>query len=1100
MSYSKLILRDSAEIVWPLDDVTESSSISKSINFFTNNPASYSASININNTNLFYTPIIFGGGTLLSFTSSAIGLSIPAINRFSELYNNKSSVISFWFQTDILPTIESPVFKKRGSDNIGLFIKNNYLIFKCGTSASYNEISADIVDVKDPHHVILSRSKNGLTMILDGISYTTSNITTIELEKDNNHLSNDYLDFYGPIGGGSWNIDSIALYQNTIDPNIAKRHYVYGLGKNISDKFFYSRGGNLYNFSTIYTEKLYDINWDYPEEWKLNNLVDLNNDINGIGPLKFSEPTIYSYDNYLDTNNNKYKFSSSTNNTQASYIQIDSFVNKINELSHPFLVKFKLDGPLPSKYLSQRLISIGRLADEEIIKFDLYNDNDNYQIKISAINTSASISFNINNISSSPSFYIGMKFDEESVFIFSESGSAIQTKKFNYLSASGFGLDPLVGNIPFPSNTLIRLGSSLNYDETSYNSNVYGVNQFLGSFQRFLVTQPEFSTSANFSYIENYNKSKYEFSYKTDIKRFKIKTYGYGNFNIHSVQFSEFIDDNEQKIGSNQIQIGYPDIQSSSNVLFYVSLISYSGSVISGPTLLSQNNYLNYLNNINLLETYLKFDFEINSDDAFYYPPRIKYFKMQTFKSSNNKTILKDDAGPSVTLHPSSSSAIYLPEIKYTPTIFLTSNSGIKLYKNYIDFTENIIPKPLDPQTISGLILWLDSRFINGFNKTNPSDDSRVLFWKDLSENNNSAYQSISASAPVYRAQSLNLLRMNQLDGGELDQTEFINPINSSILTSIDGAVSGLRGIEITPNQTSIDSYIDVSFNTASITVFPNQSYSIVGSIKLLKPQTASALHSNARKIIVYTTDGITEILSASSVSASNTAGVYSLSAIFTTSSAITGARLRFYNGSYDNSDKIYWDNLGLYPISSGSALTSWVQPLTTFDRPTIKFDGIRTFLQSSASVSQPYSLYMVGRIFGDGTFINSTASSSFYNMSGSYYLNNGTAAQMLPSDNEFNVYSIIVDSGSARLYVNGEISSNKISVGSQSLSNLLIGSGNKMLAGDISSILLFSGKHNYITRTSIENWLDESFNLPEIIESIDAGQDNYLLEYTLEY
>ena len=128
MSYSKLILRDSAEIIWPLDDINESSSISKPINFFTDNPFSYSASINTSNTNLMKSPIVFGGGTLLSFTSSGVGLSIPALGRFSELYENKDSTISFWFQLNEINNEESPIFKKRGHENIGLFINLLYNI------------------------------------------------------------------------------------------------------------------------------------------------------------------------------------------------------------------------------------------------------------------------------------------------------------------------------------------------------------------------------------------------------------------------------------------------------------------------------------------------------------------------------------------------------------------------------------------------------------------------------------------------------------------------------------------------------------------------------------------------------------------------------------------------------------------------------------------------------------------------------------------------------------------------------------------------------------------------------------------------------------
>lgn len=1081
MSYSQLILRDSAEIVWPLDDITESSSISKPINFFTNDEYAYSASINTNTTNLMRNPIVFGGGTLLSFTSSAVGLSIPAMNRFSEYYDNKDSTLSFWFQTNYLPNEEYPIFKKRGEDNIGLFIKKNYLIFRCGSSASYNELRVDFINVEEPHHIVTSRNGSGLMMILDGISYMSKDGSVVKLELDPSHDDNNYIDFYGP-PQGSWNIDTPAFYPNTLNSNIAKRHYVYGLGRNVSDSIFYSRGGNLYNFTTIYTERLSDINWDYPDEWKFSELKDLNNNEFGLGPLNFTEPYTYSFDNNIDTSSDKYKFSSSVSNTKASYIETDKLISKLDYGQYPLLVKFTLDGELPAPYLSQRLISIGRIANEEIISFNLYNNNGQYQVRISAVEYPNPVSFNISNVNASPSFYVGMVFDSSTTLYFAEDGGSIQSASFSYATASSLGLDPLTGYIPFSYNSVLRIGSSLNYDETSFNSNVYGVDQYLGSFDRLLVAQTNFSASSDYSYIDNYDQSRYEFVYDSNLQRFRVKTYGKGSFNFHAINFSEYIDDDNQTVGANYIGIGYPETGTSDFVKFYATLLSYSGSVVHEQVRLEENNYLDFLNNVNLTDQYLKIDFEIFSDDSIYFPPLVKYFKMQTFKSTNNSAIMKDDAGPTYKLNPSASS-VYLPEIRYTPTIFMTENSGIKLYKTTAEFTENILPKPLNPLTIDGLKLWLDSRFINGLNKSNPPDDTRVTSWIDLSNNENNAIQTTASLAPVFRTQSLNIFRMNQLDGGENDDISFITPNDSTISSDIQGAISGTRGIQIIPSGSSLDSYIDMSFNTASITVFSSQQYNVVGTIKMFKPQTASSLSESARKIVIYTTDGVTESLSGSSIAATNSAGLYSLSATFTTTASTTGARILFYNGSNDFDDIVYWDNMGLYPVTASSTQYEWVQPLTLNDRPTIKFDGRQAFLQSSASVNQPYTLYLVGRGFNDSVFISYSSSASLYSKNGYYYFNSGSASQFNPSNKEFNIYSIVVDSGSANIYLNKD-NLGQIVVGNNDVSSIQIGRGSiegsaaTYLSGDVSAVLLYEGEQNYETRSMIENWLEESFNL----------------------
>ena len=93
MSYSQLILKDYADIVWPLDDISPSSSISAPINFFYPSQSSYTACVNLSSTQIQSVPMINGGGSLLQFTGSAVGLSIPAIGRFSQLYKDKNKSI-----------------------------------------------------------------------------------------------------------------------------------------------------------------------------------------------------------------------------------------------------------------------------------------------------------------------------------------------------------------------------------------------------------------------------------------------------------------------------------------------------------------------------------------------------------------------------------------------------------------------------------------------------------------------------------------------------------------------------------------------------------------------------------------------------------------------------------------------------------------------------------------------------------------------------------------------------------------------------------------------------------------------------------------------
>jgi hypothetical protein len=1080
MSYSKIILQDSADIVWPLDDITQSSSMSKAINFYNNSAYSNSASIFINNTDVTETPIVFGGGSALRFISSSVGMSVPAIGQFSELYKNKNSCMTFWFQTEFLSSEEYPIFKKRGSDNVGLFIKNNYLIFRYGTSASYMEVRGDIENPEEPNHILIGKNPSSMVLMINGNSFKNNENNYINLELDPSHLENDYIDFYGP-PSENWIIDSVALYSNILSTFDAKRHYVYGLGKSIGDDVFHARGGTLYNFSTIDTEKIFKIDWRYPQEWRQAEVKDLIMTQSGISPLNYDEPIFYSYNNDIQTSSNQISFITSSGSTvNAAYIDIRSLYQKILSGQYPFFVKVKFDGNLPKVFEKQTIMSIGSEPSEEILKFNLYNQSGSYKILIETINGNA-VDFNIVDIESNPEAYIGMKFLDNSYFYFAQTGSFVQTSSFAFYDENLYGLDPLSYYFPLDYQKIIRIGSNISYDQDNYSTNLPSVNQFSGTFKSFSVLQDDFSASySTFQDLESYKKYRYKITYDSNQKRFKTQTYGNLTFNLHAIDIGKFNNDDDQKLSANTVSVGYPDILSSSQVLFYVTHYDYSGSVIYPKTRFYKNDTFPFINNNNLSGTYLTFDFEMYSEDANYLPPRIKYFTFETYSGDADKVSLRHDDGNNYLLY-NSSSYVFLPEIRKTPNIFMTKNSGIKMLNSISEFTDDFAAKPLDPRSLNNLILWLDSRFTNGLNKIKSEDDSHVNRWNDLSGNEFHAIQNDSASAPIFRLQSKNVFTNEQLAGGESGSVSNIISVNSSVESSSDGAVSGQKGLKVIPDGTSIDSYIYMN-NTASISIYPNQKYSVVGSLKLSKPQSASFLHNLSRTISVYVDEGSGLIFSASSNASDNLTGIYDLYTEFTTSSSAISAEIRFYNGSYDINDFVYWDNLGLYP-STGSVITSsWVFPLSTdYDMPVVKFNGTQ-FMESSASSNQPYTLYIVGRIFNDGGIFES-ASVSIYSDGGYIYAQAETSASVSNYDNSFHIYTITASSGSSSIYMNNVKLYENISNQSNIESIILGKSSQGSLNGDISSIVLFSNSHDDQTVLLVNSWLNESFNLSKGID-----------------
>ena len=829
MSYSELVLKDYANILWPLDDITQSSSVSYPINFLTPNQLSFSASINIDSTNVEFTPIIFGGGSALQFTSSAVGLSIPALGNFSDNNKDKTSTLSFWIKINNIDSQEQPVFIRRGLDNVGLFIKENYLLFKYGNSASYSLVVADITNLDEPHHVMVSVSQNTKTLAVDGQLYNPVVPYDAKPEYDSNE-DNNVLDFYGP-KQGSWEIDCPAFYPYTLSNIICKRHYVYGLGKWVDDSLFYSRGGNIYNFSTISTKKLAEISWDYPSEWRFTDYKDLSANDTGIQGIRLSRPSLQSFDDIIDKSNNSIKFSLSGSVTKTSYIDVGNISEKIIDGSYPTFIKFTLDGGLPGDEVYQTLAVYGQLPDNPYLSIDLYNNSGQYQVRFSDTDYNNSVIFDINDITASPQIYVGFRFAGNSQFYFAQTGSALQTASFSYLDGEGFGQDPLLFNFPPLPQSILRIGGTLTYDlNLTTPTAPLDFYQFRGTFNKIFVMQNEdISDQTSFSDLDLYRKTRYAAQFLTDDGRFKISTYGNAQWNVHAIDMSEYIDDDTLILGANVVELGYPFFDSASQVSFTATHLTYTGSVVYPQTSLVQKNYLSFINNRNLLGTYLKFNLDIYTDDLYYYPPKIKYFRMETYPTASvGQVVLKDDSGENYTLYPTSSSQVYIPETRLTPTIFLRNDSGIKIQDSFSDFSDSLAPEQLDPRSIEGLNIWLDARFPRGLRKDSYQDDSRVDLWVDLSGSENNAFSTSSSFSPIYRKQSLNLLRVNQLTGSEDNDLSYI--VSNAVLaeSSTHGAISGPQAIALIPDLTSIDSYIDVSSNTDSITVFPNQNYSVI--------------------------------------------------------------------------------------------------------------------------------------------------------------------------------------------------------------------------------------------------------------------------------
>jgi hypothetical protein len=1093
VSYSKIILKDRPDIVWPLDDINESSSVSNPINFYSGSITQYSASISASLTTVLDIPIIFGGGTALKLSSSANpNITIPLLGKFSELYQSKESSLEFWIRCDKVPSTEIPIAKKKNNSNIGLYLKNNYLILRYGNSSKYVEASYGLAELTEPTHIVMNQNKSSIELIVNGVSIVESIEKDARLEIDASHATNDYMDFYGSTDFNIL-IDSIALYSFNVKQNTAKSHYVYGLGKSINQSIFIGLGGEFYNLASNRTRKSFYANWDSVDDWSLTRYDNLINTNDGIRPNYYNDIEIDSVDGKYKTTNNSVSFTSSIGDTTGTYFDIEDLPTIIKDGSNPFFVKIKFDGNLPIEGKPQTVISLGKKPQTAVLDFNFTKISGDYFLVAKNNIFNGSVSFKISDVTSSPTAYVGMRFENQAIFYFAQSGSLVQSASLTSFSGSQFGVDDLSFMFPPNLESVIRIGAANTFDLSSNVSNTIDRRQFYGTFLQYLSAPNNFSP-ASYSEINSFNKPVYSIEYDTTLSRFRTKVYGNANFILHGSKIGEPANSGSVIISGNRFEFGYPDSISSSQVLIYASLYDYSDNLVYPKTKLNKIDSLSFINLVNLNNKYLKFDIDILSDDATNYPPVMKYFKVDTYPYSGSYISIVDDCGSLIKINNSSTSSAqaYAPEIESTPSILITDYSGIRVYNNTVDFTFSPISKSFNPASLNNLLMWYDGRFANGLGKdTHLDGTASQVFWRSLSGSAITASVVSSTNNPEYRRQSLNILTINQMNGAESGSVTRFTASSASIQSSTELSISGDRSIKVIPDETSSLSFLrffmDTSASSRNRFLFPSQTYTVVGTINVPKQQSIEIAES--RRIGIYAaSSGPFGILgSFLSASVPNAIGAYSSSVTFTVPQATDWLDIRFYNGSSSSLDPVYWDNMGIYTgsVISGSP-SVFYQPMQVFDdRPVYKFNGIDKYFVSTASIQQQMTVYIVGRSFGDNsTFIGKSASApSIYTESNTFRMGAGNVLIGPSVNTNFNIIVGVFNGNSSSLFVNSSVVSGNAGTGSYS-SDINIGyrqtptSTNSYLSGDIASVLVFNTNHSNETVTQIIEWMKDAFNI----------------------
>ena len=307
MSYSALILKDSPEAIWSMDEA--SGNVAYADAFI--NSETYNGTYVAGKYTRSFIPITFGGKTCISskgtytatYSSNNKIFSLPSLGKFSSQTRGVPHTLEFWMNLSIdasqlssgaaSRTGESKIVGLSGDTYTGLYIRDlDYLVFKIGDTSSNRiyESSVYVPNFNTPLHIMAIYTAYSIQLIVNGVSGNTSiiedNIFGPEQSRTIDFLFPNRLNSSSQYFEGV-TYDTVAIYPNALNSSIAKRHYIYGLGYNVPKYLYKSLGGVSYETNMQQTQPLKQINYLDYDSWSnravLNNLSSNSSNLSTVG-------------------------------------------------------------------------------------------------------------------------------------------------------------------------------------------------------------------------------------------------------------------------------------------------------------------------------------------------------------------------------------------------------------------------------------------------------------------------------------------------------------------------------------------------------------------------------------------------------------------------------------------------------------------------------------------------------------------------------------------------------------------------------------------------------------------------------------------------
>jgi hypothetical protein len=467
MSYSSLIFNDAPLCVWSLEepngsvsvscdtfinDATKNGEYNTSKVFMSSVPITYAGSFSVQNLGSF-------DDENIDYETDNILFTVPSQDIFSSKTKARQFSLEFWMNLEIDPTSissslsarigESEIVTFSGNTNTGLYIRDlDYLVFKLGdTGKQIYESCIHVPDFNSPLHIGIVYNQNSIQIFVNGEAGSEGFIDTdpfVDHEERNIEFR-----FPAKISESSENFlnvnyDTVAIYDQVLLPSTLKRHYVYGVGKDVPREIFSSLGGIVYgsNMQRTLPQKqityLNNINWT--SNVVLNNLIATNDNLSTV---RFPRPRLI----IKDPINNDKTFKDMIQEDAIvfpedcfSYLEISNYESITEGATKKVEAKFEIDGTHGTD--SQVLLHVGSLSNPSVYLSFKIEDRDislivSDEVKGTYTLSSLSNSFFVSYYVSSGTVYASIRDDLDG---------------FEDISFSAFNIFPM-------QNAYLRFGS-----------------------------------------------------------------------------------------------------------------------------------------------------------------------------------------------------------------------------------------------------------------------------------------------------------------------------------------------------------------------------------------------------------------------------------------------------------------------------------------------------------------------------------------------------------------------------------------------------------------------------------------------------------------